>query len=303
MMPPERLSSLAAPPPDWTGAGPGPPCWLLVGLLWLLVDMVSPAAAQAQGTTLAEQWGEVIARSPFAEPVHVASELRRHSVSGSVHAQVPHAFAVLATELGAASAWCEILFLHPNVMACEHDDTAPGRDTRLTVHVGRLDETAMEQAERLDLSWRRTAFGKQYLAIRLEGDQGPYSTRAFLLHLQAIPDDSDHSLIKLRYSLGFGTTTRLALRTYFAFAGRDRVGFSREKDNGETRFVGGVRGMIERNVMRFYLALTVHLDTLDVPEGERLNARLEGYFAATNRYPRQLREQGRAEYLDSKGVE
>lgn len=300
MMPTEPLSSLAAPPPYRPGAVAGHHLrWLL--LVLLLVAMVSPSAAQAQDTTLAEQWGEVIARSPFAEPVHVASEQRRHSVSGSVHARVPHPFALLATELGAASAWCEILFLHPNVMACRHDNPAPGRDTRLTVHVGRLDETAVDQAERLDLTWRWTAFGEQYLAIRLEGDQGPYATRAFLLHLQAIPDDSNHSLIKLRYSLGFGTTTRLALQAYFAFAGRDRVGFSREEDNGEPRLVGGVRGMIERNVMRFYLALAVHLDTLNVPEAERLNARLEGYFAATDRYPRQLREQARADYLESKG--
>lgn len=123
-----------------------------------------------------------------------------------------------------------------------------------------------------------------------------------MLHLQAIPDEAEGSLIHLRYSLAYGASARLAMRAYFALGGRQRVGFSREAldADGEPRLVGGLRGMIERNVMRFYLGLSVYHETLAVPEPERLEARLAGYFAATDRYARQLRELDEASYLSLK---
>ncbi|MBA2779981.1 hypothetical protein [Billgrantia kenyensis] len=271
---------------------------LLLGLL-LACSPLSSALAQ---DTLRDQWGAIVALSPFAQPVHVSSEERRYSVSGSVHARVAHPFDRLATALDTAAAWCEILFLHPNVKACLPDDSAAAG--ALQLYVGRLEESIAE-AERLDLLLRTTALSDNYMAIRLEGARGPYAMRDFLLHLQAIPDDAVHSLISLRYSLAFGTTARLALRAYFAFGGRNRVGFTVESQgpDGQPQYVGGLPGMIERNVMHFYLGLSVHLDTLKVPEPERFAERLAAYFAAIDRYPRQLREQDEASYLAQKRQE
>ncbi|MCG6659238.1 hypothetical protein HOP52_15880 [Halomonas campisalis] len=265
-------------------------------LLFVLLLACWPLSSVLAQETLREEWGAEVARSPLAEPIHVASEERRYSISGSVHARINEPFDGLATVLGSVAAWCDILFLHPNVQACLHDDgEAPAA---MQLYVGRL-ESPLAAAERLELRLRVTAVGENYLAIRLEGSRGPYGTREFLLHLQAIPDEAGHSLMYLRYSLAFGAPARLALRAYFALGGRQRVGFSVEAigADGEPRFVGGVRGMIERNVMRFYLGLVVHLETLAVPEPERLDARLAGYFAATDRYPRQLRELDEASYL------
>jgi hypothetical protein len=270
-------------------------------LLGLLLACSLPSLALAQDT-LREQWGAIVALSPFAQPVHVSSEERRYSVSGSVHARVAHPFENLATALDTAAAWCEVLFLHPNVKACLPDDSSAAG--ALQLYVGRLEESIAE-AERLDLLLRTTAMSDNYMAIRLEGARGPYAMRDFLLHLQAIPDDAEHSLISLRYSLAFGTTARLALRAYFAFGGRNRVGFTVESHgpDGQPQYVGGLPGMIERNVMHFYLGLSVYLDTLEVPEPERLAERLAAYFAAIDRYPRQLREQDEASYLAQKEQE
>ncbi|EPC01536.1 hypothetical protein L861_16830 [Litchfieldella anticariensis FP35 = DSM 16096] len=252
--------------------------------------------------TLRDQWLEEIAGSPFDEPLQVASEERRYSVSGSVYARIPHSLETLTQELRSASAWCDIMFLHLNVEACLHDERKDSDVSGLQIHVGRQDYQPLSEAERLDLNLRVVSMYDQYLAIVVEGDEGPYSTRAFRLQLQAMPYSEHESLVHLRYSLVFGWPARVAMSAYFAFGGRDRVGFTIEGygADGEPRYVGGTRGMIERNVMRFYLALAVHLDTRAVPEAERLDERLRRWFAATERYPRQLHELDEQRYLEQK---
>ncbi|GGX98597.1 hypothetical protein GCM10007160_27690 [Litchfieldella qijiaojingensis] len=274
----------------------------MVVILCLLLVWLSLPPAMAQGTPLRDQWIEAIAGSPLDEPLQVVSEERRYSVSGSVFARIPHPLETLAIELQSAAAWCEIMFLHLNVEACLHEEEEGADATGLHVYVGRQDYQPLTEAERLDLNLRLVAAYDQYFATVLEGDQGPYSTRAFRLQLQAMPYSEDESLVHLRYSLVFGLPARLAMSAYFTFGGRHREGFTVEgyEADGEPRYVGGVRGMIERNVMRFYLALEVHLETRMVSESERLDERLKRWFAATERYPRQLREMDEQAYLEQK---
>jgi hypothetical protein len=104
--------------------------------------------------------------------------------------------------------------------------------------------------------------------------------------------------LRFRYSLQLGAMTRAAMSVYLSSAGRHRVGFSTDSENQQ--LVGGLRGMIERNAMRFYLGLQAYLDALHLPEDERHAARLEGWFDLTERYPEQLRELDRETYLDQK---
>ena len=64
--------------------------------------------------------------------------------------------------------------------------------------------------------------------------------------------------------------------------------------------VRGVRGGVERNTMRYYLAIVSYLDSLALPAGERVERRLRDWFAATERFPLQLHELERDEYLAMK---
>ncbi|MCH4564893.1 hypothetical protein MKP05_17485 [Halomonas sp. EGI 63088] len=276
--------------------------WAVWLVLWAWPAWLLPGPAVAQDDWLRDSWREVIAGSPFDEPLQVESEARSYSVSGRVHARVHYPFERLAEELASPAAWCEILFLHLNVKGCLHGPGGSAEGIALALFVGRQDQANPADAERLDLRWRVVARQPRYLDVALEGDEGPYGTRAFRLQLRAVPDDDDHSLVQLRYSLVFGMRARLALRGYFTFGGRDRVGFTLEGTgaDGQPTHVGGTRGMIERNVMRFYLALEAHLDTRMLPEAERLDASLQRWFTLTMRYPRQLFEIDRATYLDQK---
>jgi hypothetical protein len=89
---------------------------------------------------------------------------------------------------------------------------------------------------------------------------------------------------------------------YLSTAGADKVGFSASgKDaDGNPQYIGGVRGLTERNTMRYYLAIEAYVAD---PQPAQLEKRLSDWFDATERYPRQLHELDKNDYLAMKRVE
>ena len=73
--------------------------------------------------------------------------------------------------------------------------------------------------------------------------------------------------------------------------------------DGQPLHIGGTRGVVERNTMRYYLAIEVFLGALSAPPQVRFEKRLRDWFAAAERYPRQLHEMEQGEYLDMKRKE
>jgi hypothetical protein len=58
--------------------------------------------------------------------------------------------------------------------------------------------------------------------------------------------------------------------------------------------------MVERNIMRYYLALEAFLGTQAVSASQRWEARLNAVYDLMERYPLQLHDLERAEYFDAK---
>jgi len=140
----------------------------------------------------------------------------------------------------------------------------------------------------------------------LIADKGPIGTHDYRIVLEAAPADDGRTMIRLAYSYAYGTAGGLAMQVYLGTTGRDKVGFSlAAKDSGgPPRLVDGMRGVAERNTMRYYLAIEAFLGALaTVPPSARLEKSLSDWFAAVERYPRQLHEIGREEYLDMKRKE
>jgi hypothetical protein len=65
-------------------------------------------------------------------------------------------------------------------------------------------------------------------------------------------------------------------------------------------YVGGMRGVVERNTMRYYLAIESYLASLQAPPRQHLEQRLGAWFDATEEYPCQLHELDPDEYLSMK---
>jgi hypothetical protein len=95
---------------------------------------------------------------------------------------------------------------------------------------------------------------------------------------------------------------RAAIKTYYATLGRDKRGFSiiAAGKNGDPVYVVGVRGSLERNAVRYYLAIQAYMDTLRIPSNQRFEKRNIHWYELMARFPRQLYESDKREYLANK---
>ena len=95
------------------------------------------------------------------------------------------------------------------------------------------------------------------------------------------------------------------MKGYLATIGRDKVGFTTtgKQPNGQPIYIKGVRGVVERNTMRYYLAIDTYLAALNTPPEGQLEKRLQLWFNGTDQYARQLHEVERGDYLAMKRSE
>ena len=259
----------------------------------------SAAALSARYAALKDELGN----NPFHRPIHLDSTEGKDSVAGEIFALLNAPFATTSGVLEQPRYWCDILILHLNNKYCR--PSAENSGTVLHVSVGRKSEQSLADAYRVNFAFRVTAKPTDYLQVNLLADDGPVSTRNYRVVLEATPADDGRTFIRLSYGYSFGMVGQLAMRTYLNTIGRDKVGFSvLPADSGKApQPVGGMRGAVERNTMRYYLALEAFLGALSVPPGARLEKSLRDWFAATEVYPRQLHEMEQNEYLAMKRKE
>ncbi|MCW8922947.1 MAG: hypothetical protein OQK69_04875, partial [Gammaproteobacteria bacterium] len=81
-----------------------------------------------------------------------------------------------------------------------------------------------------------------------------------------------------------------------------KTGFSQIIIDGKPEPVQGIRGIIERNVMRYHLAVNAFFSAQSLPEDHRHEATLTGWFTKNDSYP-QLHEMDEEEYLEIKREE
>jgi hypothetical protein len=234
--------------------------------------------------------------SPFRRPLHLDSREGASMLKGEMYGTVDHPFETVQAALGNPAGWCDILILQFNTKRCE---PSAGPPAMLSVNVGRKTDQPLENTVEVELPFRFAAHGPDYFSVLLHTDTGPYGTRHYRILLEAVPIDGGHTFLHLSYSYEFGMTARLAMHAYLATTGRGKVGFTVVGwgDDGTPEYVRGVRGMVERNTMRHFLAIEAHLDTLSFPEEQRVERRLEQWIGAVEHYRRQLHEVEREEYL------
>ena len=235
--------------------------------------------------------------NPFKKPLYLeSSESQNGAIVGDVYAVIDHPFATAAPALSAANGWCDILLLPANTKQCRA--SAGGKGSTLDVRIGRKADQPVEQAYRVDFVHQVVAQSDKHLQVQLGADQGPLGTRNYRIVLNAIPVEPDRTFIHLSYSYSVGSMGRMAMQMYLGTSGKDKVGFTvTGTEGGQPAHVGGMRGVIERNSMRYYLGIEAYLGALSAPPEARLEKRLRDWFAATERYPRQLHEMEQADYL------
>lgn len=259
------------------------------------------AAADLQARYLALQ--DQLDHNAFQRPLFLDSTEAARSLKGDIYAVLDHPYATVRQSLQGMQPWCDILILHLNVKGCRAAGVPPAR--KLQVSIGRKNDEPLEQAYPVDFDYQVAASADSYLQVLLHADTGPMGSRNYRIALEAVPLDAKRTFIHLSYSYEHGFVVRLAMKGYLATLGSGKVGFSivDRPPDGATVLIGGVRGVVERNTMRYYLAIEAYLGSLTVPPAEQLEKRLHDWFAATERYSLQLHELDEDVYLAMKRKE
>ena len=267
---------------------------LITGVsLSLLVCSASAQTPAGGADALRQRYdgiGDALQRNPFGRPLVLESSENKDQLTGNIYAVVDRPFPAVVAALQSPAAWCEVLMLHLNTKHCAPQQS--GGATALAVSVGRKFDQPLDQAQKVAFGFTVASASDRLLDVRLDAREGPLSTHDYRIALQAIPvpNSSGKTFLHLGYSYAYGTAARLAMQGYLATLGRGKAGFT----------TGGIRGVVERNTMRYYLAIDSFLAAPAMAQREQ---RAAAWFDATEQYAQQLHEVERDEYLTMKRSE
>jgi hypothetical protein len=275
---------------------------LRFGLALLLGLGMANAFADDSGR-LRQKYGELreeLRSNSFHQPIHIDSAQSGDNIRGDVYAVLRHPFAEFSQSMKDPSDWCAIMILPFNTKYCHAVEGQGG--AVLQVRIGRKFDQPVQDAYRLDFSLRPLAATADFFESRLDASSGPLGTRDYRIVVSAVPLDGGRTFMHLGYSYRVGAAGRFAMLAYLSTAGFDKIGFTvTGKDgNGQPTYIGGMRGAIERNAMRYFLAIDAHLASLGAPADQRVEKKIQTWFSSTERYPRQLREMDRSTYAAMK---
>ncbi|WP_395701915.1 hypothetical protein [Aquabacterium sp.] len=269
--------------------GPRRRAALLLCTLLLAAARTVAAEAEDRLTPLLEQ---ALQRPAEAAAIRVqSSESPGGIVGGEAFGLLDTEFEAFRQALAQPPRWCEMLLLHLNNKSCS--TAAEGGRVTLALGVVRRYDIPADQAFALEFRHQQVEASPRRFAARLEAANGPAGTRDIQIVLEAMPAPGGRTFARLSYSYGQGFMTATALRLYFATFGRSKVGFSEvgHLPNGQPELIGGIRGLVERNAMRYFLALQALFAADAQPQ------RARRWFELTEQHPRQLHEPSLEQYL------
>ncbi len=286
-------------------------CGLLgkIAAMLVLAGGITAHADESTGdaaASLNEQYSALrdkLKHNGFDKPLYLESTDKDGKLKAHVYAVLDQSYATVRSELQRPERWCDILILHPNTKYCRPQVEHAG--TALNVAIGRKSAQQLEQSYRVHFAFDVQSVDEHHLGVFLQAGKGPFGTRDYRILLEAVPLPTGQTFIHFAYSYAYGTAAKLALLAYLNTKGSSKVGFTvtGRDENGQPAYIRGLRGLIERNVMRYYLAIDAHFGALSAPATARVDKRLNDYYAATESYARQLHESNRHDYVALKRKE
>ena len=248
--------------------------------------MLTPADLQAAYSTRSS----ALAASPFKRPLLLQSMQLQDGLVGDIYAVVDHAMPLVRDELSLPGHWCDILLLHSNVKQC-HTSTESGA-SRLAVYIGTKDPQELARSSRADFSFQVVAATADYLEVVLAAPSGPMGTSDYRILLQAVPLPGGKAFLHFTYSYNVNALGRMAMGAYLMTGGAGKVGFTVKAGTSADapQYIDGVLGLLERNTMRYFLAIDTFLQFAHTPSESRWDKRMRAFFTAVEQYPRQLHE-------------
>lgn len=242
-------------------------------------------------------------RNSFGAPLYLESSDQDGLLHVDVYGIFDHPFSSVVDVLKVPANWCDIVSLHPNVKACTYREL-PGA-WRLDFYTGRKFYQHPKDAYQFTYLYRNVESRQGYLDILLSADEGPFGTKNHRMRFEASALDGGRTLVHVSYTYRYGFSLRMAEKIYFATLGQGKVGFTVNgtDSNGTPVYIGGARGALERNAVRYYFAIQSFMDTVRYPDEGRFAMRISEWYDLTNHHRRQLFEMDKKDYLTFKTAE
>lgn len=269
----------------------------------LAVEALNP---ENQAQTLNKKYTELskqLKNNQFDRPLYLNSAESPNNLKGEIYAVINHPFAKVNGALNNPDHWCDVLILHLNVKYCQAAKQKNG--TVLNVNLGKKYDQPLDDTSRVEFSYLELISSADYFAIQLNAEKGPLGTSDYRIMIESTPLKDGQTFLHFTYTYSFGLSGRLAMKTYLATIGRDKVGFTTtdKHTSAQPDYIQGVRGVVERNTMRYYLAIDAYLATLNAPAESLPEARFKLWYANSENYARQLHEVEQEEYMTMKRKE
>ena len=242
-------------------------------------------------------------RNSFGLPLFLESFERDDRVNVDVYGIFDYPFSSVVNVLKVPSNWCDIVSLHPNVKACTYRELTGA--WLLTFYIGRKFYQPPEDTRQVIYNFRNVDQKQGYLDIYLSADAGPFGTKDHRMRFEALPLDGEKTFVHVSYAYSDSVALRFAGKVYFATFGWGKVGFTVTGTDryGNPVYIGGPRGAIERNAVRYYFAIQCFMNGLRYPEESRISMTTSEWYDLTNLYRKQLFEMDKKDYLTFKTKE
>ncbi len=235
--------------------------------------------------------------SSLTIPFYLESSVSKNASHVDIYGTVKYPLDIVENELQLPTNWCDIVLPHSTVRACTYKKV---KDTwLLALYNVKKFQDPLKDAYQMNFEYRVIAQQPGFFAISLAAREGIFGTKDHQFVLEAMPLDQDRTFIHLRYSYRYSSLGYLLMKSYFSLFGGGRIGFSviGTDSDGNPVYVGGLKGAIEGNVLRYYLTILAYMDTLRIPVEQRVEKRMTQWYDLTARYKRQLFEMEKEEYL------
>lgn len=273
---------------------------------WFIGGMSFAAAPEMSAAPLRAKYAELggqLSNNQFKRPLYLDSAQSSTDLKGEIYAVVEYPFATVNRALNNPAHWCDVLILHINIKYCHAYSHKYG--TVLAVNIGRKNYQSLKDSYRVEFNYRAVMSTPEYFALELNAEIGPLGTHDYRIWVEATSLNDGRTFLHITYAYAFDLIGRLAMQGYLATIGSDKVGFTviGKHPNGQPGYIQGVRGVVERNTMRYYLAIDAYLAALTSSPNDQLEQRLRQWYDSTDQYARQLHELERDDYLEMKHKE
>ncbi len=244
-----------------------------------------------------------LANNQFNRPITLNSSETPEQLKGEIYAVLDYPFATVNNALNQPAHWCDALILHINIKYCRAETSKAG--TVMHLNLGKKHDQTLAETYKAAFNYQEISKADNYFSTELNAAEGPLGTSDYRIWIEATPLNSNQTFLHFTYAYSFGLTGRIAMKGYLATIGKDKVGFTVNDtlSNGQPDYIQGVRGVVERNTMRYYLTIDAYLANLNQPADKQLEKRLEKWFNSTEEYAQQLHEVERNDYVEMKRKE